>query len=120
MKRLTKYLALIICVLGVFRGSIIFSADLSQEVLDAERKINERIQQALLAKGADVNAKDSAGMTALMWAAYYRRNDAVQALLVKGADVNAEDEDGGSALMYAVDWGHKEIVELLKEAGAKR
>lgn len=35
MKYPAKYLVLIIYILGVFRGSIVFSADLNQELLDA-------------------------------------------------------------------------------------
>lgn len=120
MKCLAKYLVLIICILVIFRGSIVFSADISQQVRDVERKINEHIERALLAKGADVNAKNKNDGTALMAAAKNGHNEVVQVLLSKGADVNAENKYGRTALMYATDWGHKEIVELLKKAGAKR
>lgn len=75
--------------------------------------------QALLAKGADVNAKTDKGATALVWAATTGHNDTVQALLAHGADVNAKNNTGMTALMMAKKRGHKEIVRMLKEAGAK-
>ena len=40
----------------------------------------------LVAEGADINAATSKGMTALHWAAYQRRFDAVVALLAAGAN----------------------------------
>jgi ankyrin repeat protein len=55
--------------------------------------------QALLAHGANVNARDASGSTALM-----RAEDALcaQTLLEAGADVNAQNENGWTALMYQV------------------
>ena len=44
---------------------------------------------AQLARGADVNARDRNGMTALMYASQQDALAIVQALLAKGADVNA-------------------------------
>jgi ankyrin repeat protein len=52
--------------------------------------------QALLDKGADVNAKGNLGTTALMVAS---STDAVQALLAGGADVNARTNNGNTAQM---------------------
>jgi ankyrin repeat protein len=75
--------------------------------------------QALLTQGADVNAKDKGGFTALMDAAWEGHTDTVQALLAQGADVNAKNKNGDTALMLAKEGGHKEIVHILKEAGAK-
>ena len=48
----------------------------------------------MLAHGADVNATDSRGDTALHRAAYYGRKDMVALLLEYGARVNAQNEAG--------------------------
>jgi ankyrin repeat protein len=49
------------------------------------------IVQLLLEKGADVNAKNKYGRTALIYATERGYTEIVQLLLEKGADVNAKD-----------------------------
>ena len=76
----------------------------------------------LLRNGADVNAKQRDGMTALMWACMEKRLDIVKLLLRNGADLNtAKDRDGKTALMWAKQsWkGGVEVERLLKAYGAK-
>ena len=72
----------------------------------------------LLHAGADVNAAQVDGMTALHWAVY--RDDAATAgLLVRsGANVNAENRYGVPPLSLAATNGNAEIVDLLLDAGA--
>lgn len=71
--------------------------------------IRVRVAQVrdILAAGADVNAGDSYGRTALMWAAEHGDVDCVKFLVARGANVNARDADGSSALSHAV-WGDDE------------
>jgi hypothetical protein len=73
----------------------------------------------LLARGADVNASNGAGVTALMLAAYHGRLEMVRALTDHGADVNLKDAEGFTAAMLADRYGHDEIVNLLVARGAK-
>jgi ankyrin repeat protein len=87
--------------------------------MEAAGEGHTHIVQALLAHGADVNAKNKFGCTALMMAAVEGHADIVQALLSQGADVNAKDNDGYTALLAAEQMGHKEIVRMLKKDGAK-
>ncbi|MBZ5611773.1 MAG: ankyrin repeat domain-containing protein [Acidobacteriia bacterium] len=56
----------------------------------------------LLDSGADVNARDHDGSTALMMAAGYGYADIVQVLLDRGADPHFESNDGSNALTLAV------------------
>jgi ankyrin repeat protein len=49
---------------------------------------------ALSDKGADIEAKDNIGGTALHQAAMHRHEVLVQLLLKKGADIEAKDKDG--------------------------
>ncbi len=53
---------------------------------------------SLLDAGADVNLKDKAGFTAMIWAAAFRRESIVIKLIAAGADVNLRNNDGKSAL----------------------
>lgn len=73
----------------------------------------------LLAKGANVNAKDVDGNTALNWAAIKGHVDIIRILLAKGAEVNAKNNNGDTALMCAVLGGNTETIELLLSKGAE-
>ena len=73
----------------------------------------------LLDAGANPNAANEEGTTALMWAAT-RGLDAVRLLLERKADPNAKDAEGFTPLMFAAGHaGDPEHVRLLIDAGAK-
>lgn len=73
-----------------------------------------------LTKGANPNAKDSDGMTGLMWAAYDNPDPETITLLLKaGADVNAEDNIRHTALMWAAaNNKNSDVLSVLLKAGA--
>ena len=73
----------------------------------------------LFARGADVNARNQHGMTALMKAAYHGRTRMVRALVERGADPNLTRNDRFTALALAAFFGHTETVRILIEHGAK-
>ncbi len=54
----------------------------------------------------DVNASQPDGSTALLWAAYWNDEKAVEALLAAGANVNASNRDGFTALSQACTNGN--------------
>ena len=88
----------------------------SEKLLVALRDADIRTARSLLLGGADANAKDSDGMTALMYAALYTSADSMKMLLDRGADPNAKNNAGLTALMLAA--GDLEKVKLLLAKGA--
>ena len=78
----------------------------------------ERIE-SLLSIGADVNARDKHGNTALMNASYRGHLEIVKLLLFKGADINAESSPGRTSLYLAMMARNHDIIKLLKDHGAK-
>lgn len=97
---------------GTYNGSIP-NATLNFELLDAAQKGDTREVQALLAKGADVNAKEGDGTTALIAAAFGGHTETVKALLAGDADIDAKGYKGGTALMVAAGKGHLKTVQVL-------
>ncbi len=74
--------------------------------------------QKALAAGADVNARDVKGWTALMRMADQGSMLLVEPLLASGADPNLRLADGATALFIAVVRGHAEITAALAKADA--
>ncbi len=72
----------------------------------------------MIKKGADVNAMDEGGMTALEQAAGANHTELARLLLDKGAKVNAVDGGGFTALHSAAGNGNAAMVKLLLERGA--
>jgi hypothetical protein len=73
--------------------------------------------RALLDRGVDVNARNGAGATALMWAV--GEGDKVRLLLERGADPRVRSEDGRTALhIAAMRNGGSDAVTLLLARGA--
>ena len=78
--------------------------------------------QKLLNHGADVNAQNKHGITALHVAAVggHTNTDTnmVQVLLKHGADINARDDNESPPLHWAVEGGHIDTVRALLNHGA--
>lgn len=72
--------------------------------------------EKIVGQGVPVNARDSAGRTALMLAAINGQTTAVQKLLALGADSTLLDRDGLSAARQARRMGHARTAEVI-EAG---
>ena len=74
---------------------------------------------ALSRAGAEVNARDKTGRSALHLACAEGKSEAVRFLAGKGADLNVADRRGILPLEDAILQGHIQVVEELLRAGAK-
>ena len=93
MKKILSILFLTFLCISIF-------ADINDELIRSAKDGDiEKVKQ-LIVQGADVNAKDVSGKTALLWAAWYGHTEVVKLLIQAGADVNAKDDEGRTALDY--------------------
>lgn len=79
---------------------------------------NLTITKELLKRGADINAKNDIGYTALHFAAQEGHVDVARQLLAQGADVDPLDVHGNTPLSNAVYNEQHLLVSVLIEAGA--
>jgi ankyrin repeat protein len=78
---------------------------------------NLETMKLLIAKGADVNARNDANATALLWCA--RDPEKARLLIENGADVNVQSRQGRTPLIVAaLRHGNAAIVRLLLDKGA--
>ena len=90
-----------------------------KEVIDTVEKGHFAALKSLLENGADVNAIDDSGETALMKAAKMGDAMTINILLNNGADINSKDLSGKTALIYALENDNQITANILKQAGAK-
>ena len=74
--------------------------------------------EAALSAGADVNARDDKGWTALMYVVDKGYVLLVEPLMQAKADLDVRAPDGATALFMAVAHGHSEVITKLMKAGA--
>ena len=91
----------------------------AEELAKACAQGDVQIVRLLLEAGADKNAEDPSGNTALMLAAENSHVEIGRLLLEAGAD-KEQAGDGYTALMLAAKNDHVEIARLLLEAGADK
>jgi ankyrin repeat protein len=91
---------------------------MTREWVDAIHRGSIEDLETLIDGGADIDARDGHGQTALMLAAAEGRGDVVRWLIERGAALNHTAKFGLSALMLAVIRGHTDVVRRLADAGA--
>ena len=94
----------LVCVMLFYSGSLLFAQSAQFEknnaLFEAAKSGKVADIKAAIKNGADVNARDEDGSTALMYAVVLNTNpDVIKALIAAGADINAKDEEGRTALM---------------------
>jgi ankyrin repeat protein len=88
-------------------------------VADAAMARDREAVKALLKTGADVNAAQGDGMTALHWASRHGDAELTQMLLFAGANVKATTRLGGyTPLLMAAEQGHATVIAALLSGGA--
>jgi len=65
------------------------------------------VVELLIAKGADISAKNKNGCTPLHAAALGDQKEVVELLIAKGANINAKDNDGHTPLHTAAGYAPK-------------
>ena len=74
--------------------------------------------ELLIARGADVHAKNKYGTTPLHYAAWDNAHEVAELLIARGANVNAKDRDGWTPLHITARENAREAAELLITRGA--
>lgn len=85
---------------------------------DAVERQEDAAVARLLRQGADVNAPQVDGMTALHWAVYHDDTQTTRRLLAARANARAANRYGVQPLSLACTNGSAEIVQQLLDAGA--
>ena len=75
------------------------------------------MQESYWTRGADVNAKDEHGGTALISAAGGGHTEMVKILIDKRADMNVMEKYGNTALICAAKNGRTDSLRVLLERG---
>lgn len=88
-----------------------------QLISSAEVGDTERVLQ-LLQEGADINATDNLGRTAVVAATYQNEVETVKALIQEGANINIQDNQLENVILNSGANGNLEIVRLAIKAGA--
>ena len=91
---------------------------LSALILAVTDKCEINCVSSFVAAGADVDARDNDGKTALTWSVHHEHAECIENLVQAGADVNLVNYDGSTPLTVAAQGSHDKHIEILLRAGA--
>jgi len=104
-----------LCMLSLGASS---APDLDAKLLDAAQQNNPTAVRALLAAGADANARAADGSTPMIYAAHFGDLGSVQALLGAKADPNLTNRYGVAPMHEAALRADAKQLRILLDAGA--
>jgi ankyrin repeat protein len=111
--RFLTAVALVIALSGATGGS-----PAAPPLVEAAKKADREALRALVRAGADVNAADGDGSTALLWVSHWDDAESADLLIKAGADVNRANDLGATPLWAASMNGSPAMVERLLAANA--
>jgi ankyrin repeat protein len=124
--RITNSLRVALALVLIFGSINIAEGQMQDETGDKDEKTliaamqgNAEALKLLLGNGANKDAKDSNGTTALMWAIHRRHGEIITILLEHKADVNLVANDGSTALIMAANEELIDTVKSLLDSGAR-
>ena len=107
--------------LGAATAALVVAAATAADAADLIEAVRGRDHAAvatLLAQGADANARQADGATALHWAAHHDDLKTTQQLIAAGADAGAANDYGATPVWLAATNGNAAIIAALLDAGA--
>lgn len=110
--------AIVLAFAGAVASSGVALADDTRIADAAEHRDLKTITALLKTGGANVNAPQADGGTALHWAAHWNELPIAKALVAARADANAANEYGVTPLFLAATNGSAEMIGILVDAGA--
>ena len=90
----------------------------NEDLLDAAIAGDSAGVEAAIAAGANIDAVDDIGNTALIVAVIFGHIDAVRLFLDRGSDINHVADNGWTSLIWAARYGRRDILRLLLDRGA--
>ncbi|MHA2857727.1 ankyrin repeat domain-containing protein [Paenibacillus lautus] len=92
--------------------------DMDRQLIESAEQGNTEQVRQLLQSGANIDATDDQGRTAVMAATYRNHVDTVDALIQAGADINIRDHQLNNVFLYAGAEGMLDILRLAIDADA--
>ena len=118
-KVLVTILVSIILLLSRLAAGQAAYGSLDYQLIQASKNGDAANVQQLLQRGANINAEDTGGYTALLMSAMYGKADVVKLLLDKGANIESRDKfQNLTPLLGAVRSSNTDTVKLLLDRGA--